>query len=92
MPGSICISDKQKNGTHNNWVQYLGQTFTKKVFVGLGFFFFFFFFLPHLKVHGILVPPSWIKPTSPALEAQSLDYWSTREVPKGIYYLPENHI
>jgi len=46
MPGSICISDKQKNGTHNNWVQYLGQTFTKKVFVGLGVFFLLFFATP----------------------------------------------
>ena len=47
MPGSICISDKQKNGAHNNWVQYLGQTFTKKVFVGLGFFLFVCLFFCH---------------------------------------------
>ena len=33
---------------------------------------------------GILVPQPGIKPTSPALEAQSLNLWTTREVPQWI--------
>ena len=30
---------------------------------------------------GILVPRSGIKPVPPALEAQNLNCWTTREVP-----------
>ena len=30
---------------------------------------------------GILVPPSGIEPVSPALEEQSLNHWTAREVP-----------
>ena len=30
---------------------------------------------------GILVPQPGIEPTHPALEAQSPNYWATREIP-----------
>ena len=32
-------------------------------------------------MHGILVPQQDIEPAHPALEAQSLNHWTTREVP-----------
>ena len=41
--------------------------------------FFFFFFPDHLAC-GILVPWPGIKPELPALTAQSLNHWTTREV------------
>ena len=51
----------------------------------LYFFVFFFllkkFFLPCHMAHGILVPQPGIKPTPPALEGQSLNHWTAREVP-----------
>ena len=31
---------------------------------------------------GILVPQPGIEPVPPALEAQSLNHWTTREVPR----------
>ena len=33
------------------------------------------------RYSGILVPLPGIEPTPPALERQSLDHWTTREVP-----------
>ena len=41
----------------------------------------FFFFLLQCTACGILVPWSGIKRVPPALGAQSLNYWTTREVP-----------
>ena len=41
---------------------------------------FFFFFWPHGAACGILVPRPGIKPVPPALEAQSLNHWTAREV------------
>ena len=38
------------------------------------------FFLLHFEAHGILVPQQGIKPGSLALEAWSLNHWTTREV------------
>ena len=43
-------------------------------------FFLFFLFWPHCVACGILVPQSRIKPEIPALEAQSLNTWTIREV------------
>ena len=40
-----------------------------------------YFFWPHLIVCDNLAPQPGIKPTPPALEAQSLNHWTTREVP-----------
>ena len=39
-----------------------------------------FFFWPSCTVCGILVPRPGITPAPPALEAQSLNYWTAREV------------
>ena len=36
---------------------------------------------PRYGACGILVPQPGIEPMSPAMEAQSLNYWITREVP-----------
>ena len=36
--------------------------------------------------HGILVPQPGIEPVPPALEARSLTHWTTREVPKDIFF------
>ena len=43
--------------------------------------FFFFFFWPLCMACGILVAGPGIKPAPPAVEAQSLNPWTTREVP-----------
>ena len=46
----------------------------------------FFFFLPSPVARGILVPQPGIKPVPPALEAQSLNHWTAREVPGCDYF------
>ena len=43
---------------------------------------FFFFFLPCREARRILVPRPGIEPAPPAVEAQSLNCWTTREVPE----------
>ena len=47
-------------------------------------FFFFFLSWPHRTSCGLLVPPPGIEPTPPALEAQSLNHWTTREAPQHV--------
>ena len=39
------------------------------------------FFRPHPVACGILGPQSWIKPMPPAMRVQSLNHWTTKEVP-----------
>ena len=39
------------------------------------------FIYGHTSTCGILVPQPRIEPTSPTFEAQSLNHWTTREVP-----------
>ena len=46
-----------------------------------------FFFFGHTAVCGILVPGPGIKPMPTAVEAQSLNHWTTREVPVGLFLL-----
>ena len=38
-------------------------------------------FWPHCTACGILVPRADIEPEPPALEAQSLNHWTAREIP-----------
>ena len=60
------------------------QSLFSPVFNPNSFFFFFFFFYggrAHHMACEILVPQSRIKPVPPALEAHSLNHWTTREVP-----------
>ena len=45
--------------------------------------FVFVFVLPSHVACGILVPQPGIEPLLPATEAQSLNHWTTREVPHG---------
>ena len=52
---------------------------------------FFFFLLRHM-VCGILVPRPGIKPTSPAVEEQSPNYWTVREVPVSGDFNGEDHL
>ena len=40
------------------------------------------FFLVAPLACGILVPQRGIKPTPPAVEARSLNHWTTRETPR----------
>ena len=47
---------------------------------------FFFFFWLHFKACSTLVPTSGIKPVLLAVEAQSLNHWTTREVPKVLIF------
>ena len=42
----------------------------------------FFFFWPYCTACGILVPQAGTEPVPPAVEAQSLNHWTTREVQK----------
>ena len=44
-------------------------------------FVFSFIFCLHPVVHGILVPPPGIKPAHPCIGRQSLNHWTTEEVP-----------
>ena len=48
---------------------------------------FFFYFLPHHAACGILTPRPGIEPISPAVEAQSPNHWTTRELPTHTYFL-----
>ena len=41
----------------------------------------FVWFGPHCSACGILVPRPGIEPVPPAVEARSLNHWTTREVP-----------
>ena len=43
---------------------------------------FFFFFWSHCAACGILVPQPGTEPAPPALEAQILNHWTAREVPR----------
>ena len=61
---------------------------------GCGFFFFFFFLggaggEAHQVAGGILVPRPGVEPTSPALEAQTINLWAAREVLK--YHCFKSH-
>ena len=42
---------------------------------------FFFFFWPHCAAYRILVPDQGIEPMPPAVEVQSPNHWTTRELP-----------
>ena len=42
----------------------------------------FILFWPHREVCRILVPQSGIEPSPPAVKVQSLNHWTTREVPQ----------
>ena len=43
-----------------------------------------FYFWLHHTTCGILIPQPGIKPVSPALEAQSPNHWTAKEVPQWI--------
>ena len=45
-------------------------------------FYYFIFIFGHTAAWGTLVAQPGIKPTLPALEAQSLNHWTTREIPR----------
>ena len=45
-----------------------------------------YFALPFAPTWGILIPQPGIEPASPALEVQSLNHWTTREVPHMCLY------
>ena len=44
-------------------------------------FIFIYLFLPYHEGCGILVPWPEIEPMTPAVEVQSLNHWTTKEVP-----------
>ena len=46
-----------------------------------------FFFWRHQAACGILVPQPGIEPTPPAVEAQSLNHWTAKEVPRTFFFL-----
>ena len=52
------------------------------------FFFFLTFLWPRHAARGILVPQPGLEPTPPAVEAWSLNHWTTREVPQDLFLIP----
>ena len=50
------------------------------------FYFLFYLFIGHVAC-GTLVPESGIKPMPPPLRAQSLNHWTSSEVPENFYFL-----
>ena len=54
----------------------MGEIGLKIMMCFLGFFFWLW-----RVAHGILVPPARVEPVPPAVEAQSLNHWTTREIP-----------
>ena len=46
---------------------------------------YFFFFWLHHTACGILVPHLGIKPTTPVVEAQSFNHWTTKEVSTAVF-------
>ena len=78
---SICLSPCfQFFGGHtwewNCWLMWL-----RKLTIFLFFSFFCLTFWPYRTACGILVPQPEIEPAPPAVEARSLNHWTTREVP-----------
>ena len=49
------------------------------------FYFSYFYFIGNVTCR-ILVPPPGIEPTTPAVEAQSLNHWPTRGVPGSLLF------
>ena len=49
---------------------------------------FLFFFLPYHLAYGILVPQPGIEPMPPDLGAQSLNHWTTKEIPGSSSWRP----
>ena len=41
---------------------------------------------------GIPVPWSGVEPVLPAVEAQSLNHWTAREVPEGLIFISETQL
>ena len=42
----------------------------------------FFFFLPYHMIYGILVPQPRLEPVPLEVKVQSLNHWTTREIPR----------
>ena len=57
-----------------------------EAFKNVYFLFFLFFYWSCSAACGILVPQQGIEPAPPALEAQSLNHWTTREVPQNVHF------
>ena len=55
---------------------------TKATLLGFLWVLFWVFFWPHHRACWILVLRLGVEPASPAVEVQSLNHWTTREVPK----------
>ena len=57
------------------------QNYYRKLnkFYFMSFLFFFFFFWPHYRAAGIRVSQTGIEPKFPALEAWTLNHWTTRK-------------
>ena len=94
---SFSSSNPSTRFTRNSWIKFwLGRiTSSSSPFyrffrncIGISSygicFLDFFFFLPGFMAYGILVPWPGIEPMCPALEAWSLNHWTTREVPSWI--------
>ena len=53
------------------------------VYVSVCIYIYIFFFFGR-AAYGILIPRPGMEPVPPAIEAQSLNHWTTREVPTNI--------
>ena len=66
---------------NNYWLFKVDLNIDNTNFLLCFFVCFVFVFWLHCMACSILVPQPGIKPVPPALEAQSLNHWTTREVP-----------
>ena len=68
----------------NCFPSWSGQTYQLRFMLEWRSFMYFFFLSlwQHYIPYGLLVPQRGIKITSPALEVQSLNHWTAREVPR----------
>ena len=77
----------------DGWTHHPPKNVGKRHFFNNDLLFFLiekFFFVGGRLCHevcGILVPRSGIELAPPALEAWSLNHWTTREVPVGKYFI-----
>ena len=67
--------------------QVVKASFIHPVIAHLFIYLLLLFFWSRQAAGGILVPRPGIEPAPPAVEAQSLNHWTTREVQLHIYLL-----
>ena len=85
LPLCVCVLISSYKDTSHPGLGPILMTSSSLNYLCKGLMFLFlFFFLPHCTACRILVPRPGIEPVPSAVEAWSLNHWTTREVPKGL--------